>query len=122
MFRYLAFTTSGAPTNHVCTILARFHDVPLGDTLCRVLWFGSVGLYPRLPSPVLTFWFSSCLGGGSVLLGFVHSVHISPHFWPGLTVALLRSVLAAIFPGLRVCGLPSTFLCCLLFCLLYLFL
>src|SRR5262249_55823822 len=44
----VAFTTSGGPTNPVCVILARFHDVPPGDTLCRAPVLGSVGLYLRL--------------------------------------------------------------------------
>src|SRR5262245_41960455 len=95
----VAFTTSGVPTNHVCFILARFHDVPPDDTLCRVPWCCRVGLYLKPPWQTLFLWFSSCLGGGCAWLGSVHSVRILLHFWPGLTVVLLRFVLLAIFPG-----------------------
>ena len=51
----VAFTTSGGPTNHVCVILARFHDVLPGDTLCRVLVLGPVGLYLSPLSQALSF-------------------------------------------------------------------
>src|SRR5262249_47014978 len=70
----VAFTTSGGPTNPVCVILARFHDVPPGDTLCRAPVLGSVGLYLRLLLPARSFWFSSCFYGVLALLGLLRSV------------------------------------------------
>ena len=95
----VAFTTSGGPTNPVCVILARFHDVPPGDTLCRAPVLGSVGLYLRLLLPARSFWFSSCFYGVLALLGLLRSVDMCHQFWPGLTVALLRFVLVAICLG-----------------------
>ena len=95
----VAFTTSGAPTNHVCIIPAMFRDVPPGGTLYRVRVLGSVGFDLKLPLQVLTFWFSSGVCDGLELPGFSGSVHTVHHFWLGLTVVLLRFVLVAIFRG-----------------------
>src|SRR5262245_7923522 len=107
----VAFTTSGAPTNHVFFILSRFHDSPPGGTLCKVLVLGSAGLGQRPLLPIWSFWFSSCLGDGHALPGFFHSVRIYLHFWSGLTVALLRFVLVATFLDLPASGPPSMSLC-----------
>jgi hypothetical protein len=95
----VAFTTSGAPTNHVCIIPAMFHDDPLGGTLYRARVLGFVGFDLKPPLPVLTFWFSSGFYDGPELPGFSGSVRIVHYFWQGLTVVLLRFVLVAIFLG-----------------------
>ena len=94
----VAFTTSGVQPTMIVTP-AMFHDVPLGDTLCRVRVLGLVGLYLSPPLPLLTLWFSSGFCDELALPDFSGSVRTVPHSWQGLTVVLLRFVLVAIFPG-----------------------
>src|SRR4029450_1159108 len=74
-------------SNQPCLfILARFHDVPLGGTLCRALVLVFFGLCLRPLWQALSFWISSGFYGGPALLGFYRIVDRFLHFWSRPTV------------------------------------